>query len=65
MPLLDEAANALRVLLNEPELRDGSIVFDCHSLGGVIVKQNRYVGNPPPMADELIYVSTHASNVKD
>ena len=39
MPLLDEAANALRVLLNGPELREGSIVFVCHSLGGLIVKQ--------------------------
>ena len=39
MPLLDEAANELRLLLNDPRLRDGSTVFGCHSLGGLIVKQ--------------------------
>jgi hypothetical protein len=44
MPLLDEAASARRVLLNEPELRDGSIVFVCHSLGG-LTHQGRSPGS--------------------
>jgi len=39
MPILDEAANILRVLLNEPGLQEGPIAFVCHSLGGLIVKQ--------------------------
>jgi surfactin synthase thioesterase subunit len=39
MPLLDEAAHVLRLLLNQTELREGPIAFVCHSLGGLIVKQ--------------------------
>ena len=38
MPLLDEAAHALRVLLNSEDLRTGPIAFVCHSLGGLIIK---------------------------
>jgi triacylglycerol esterase/lipase EstA (alpha/beta hydrolase family) len=34
MPLLDEAAHALRILLKSEELKS----FVCHSLGGLIVK---------------------------
>jgi hypothetical protein len=39
MPLLDEAAHTLRVLLNSEDLKTGDISFVCHSLGGLIVKQ--------------------------
>jgi hypothetical protein len=39
MPLLDEAANILRLLLNHADLREGPIAFICHSLSGLLVKQ--------------------------
>jgi tetratricopeptide (TPR) repeat protein len=39
MPLVDESANILRLLINEPELREGHISFVCHSLGGLLIKQ--------------------------
>ncbi|WP_292531846.1 hypothetical protein [Methylocystis sp.] len=39
MPLQDRAVNILECLLSEPGVKTGSIVFICHSLGGLIVKQ--------------------------
>jgi tetratricopeptide (TPR) repeat protein len=39
MPLQDRAVNIFEVLLTEPGLRSGPIVFVCHSLGGLIVKK--------------------------
>jgi Putative serine esterase (DUF676) len=39
MPLQDRAVNIFEVLLTEPGLRTGPIVFVCHSLGGLIVKK--------------------------
>jgi pimeloyl-ACP methyl ester carboxylesterase len=39
MPLLDRAVNVLEILLSEPDLGIGPIVFVSHSLGGLIVKQ--------------------------
>jgi tetratricopeptide (TPR) repeat protein len=39
MPLQDRAVNIFEVLLTEPGLRTGPIVFICHSLGGLIIKK--------------------------
>lgn len=39
MPLQDRAVNVLESLLGEPSLRNHPIIFICHSLGGLIIKQ--------------------------
>jgi tetratricopeptide (TPR) repeat protein len=39
MPLQDRAVNIFEVLLTEPGLRSGPVIFVCHSLGGLIVKK--------------------------
>ena len=39
MPLQDRAVNIFEVLLTEPGLRNGPVVFVCHSLGGLVVKK--------------------------
>ena len=39
MPLQDRAANVLECLLGQADLRNGSVTFVCHSLGGLVVKK--------------------------
>jgi hypothetical protein len=39
MPIQDRAKNVLECLLGRRELRGASLVFVCHSLGGLVVKQ--------------------------
>jgi hypothetical protein len=39
MPLQDRAVNIFELLLTEPGLRTGPVIFVCHSLGGLIVKK--------------------------
>ncbi len=53
MPLLDEAAHTLRVLLSSDDLHEGPIAFVCHSLGGLIVKQVLRSANEQRRAPEF------------
>jgi tetratricopeptide (TPR) repeat protein len=39
MPLQDRAVNIFEVLLTEPGLRTGPVIFVCHSLGGLVIKK--------------------------
>ena len=39
MPLQDRAVNVLECLLGEADLQNGPVAFNCHSLGGLIVKK--------------------------
>jgi tetratricopeptide (TPR) repeat protein len=69
MPLQDRAVNIFEVLLTEPGLGTGPIVFICHSLGGLIIKKilldlQQQAARRPQAADlldriiEIVFVAT-------
>ena len=61
MPLQDRAVNVLERLLAEPKLAEAPLVFICHSLGGLLIKQllreaNDQMARRPEVANLLACV---------
>ena len=77
MPLQDRAVNVLEILLGIPGLTDGPVIFICHSLCGLIVKQilldlDRQKGRRPEAAallnrvTQVVFLATpHTGSQKD